>query len=139
MLTVKVKMIEDMKVRIVLECATNQVFKPYKAYSECYIEDKEMVTKGLTERALRYFGDLEEGLKDIIDNEKYSVTRDFELGLDIIKVNIPKSMDMYFDAEELTRLRHETSEFSNDVKVRHVLKMLRYNLKNVSDLVDLLG
>ncbi len=139
MLSIKVKMLdEDMKVRLLIECETHYIFKNYKSYVDCNIENKNRNIEKLQAKAYHYFSELETGLKDIIKNKKYSVKRDIELNVDIVKVEISKELEKYFNAESLANLRYETSEFSNNVKESDVLSMLEYNLKNVSDFVDIL-
>lgn len=128
-----------MKVRVFLECATKPIFKNYKVYKDCDIEHKEEVIQTLQQNAWKYFSDLEEELRTILYNNKYSVRRDLEIGLDVVEVNIPKSIEKCFEQEELTRLRYETTEYSNNVKESDVAKMLQYNIQSISDIADLLS
>lgn len=136
MYSIKVKLFEEFKARVMIECEAPFGIKKYKEYVDIELSNKSHTIGRLESKAYNYFDKLEKEFKSILNDRKFKVEYDKESKLYTTTIKIDPLLKEYFELNVYTSLTKEVGIVP--VTVADVERTLQNYVTRLNDMLDIL-
>lgn len=136
MYTIKVKMIEDFKIRVMLECQSTFGIVNYKEYVDVDSDKKAHAIGRLEAKAYHFYDRLEKEFKSILNERKFKVTYDSESKLYTTTIQINPELKDCFEHGMYESLSKEV--ITAKVTEEEVERIIQNYVTRLNDMLDVL-
>lgn len=134
---IKLKLVDEFKIRVLVECVSPFDIVNFKEYTDDEISNKSLITNRLEAKAYNFYLDALDVFKDILTNKKFKVTFDQESKLYTTEIFIDDKHKDLFKPLTFNTFKKDTASYK--VTDENVIKVLENYISALNDMLDILS